>query len=67
MNSESQWIAQTILEFWQKYRAKHQETGDYSAKLAGFHRDRFQRLFTAALVAEKAKALATEDSDAKKE
>lgn len=67
LNSESQRIARTILEFWQKYRAKHQETDDYNAKLAGIHRDRFQRLFTAALVAEKAKGLAAEDSDAKKE
>jgi hypothetical protein len=67
LNSESQRISRTILEFWQKYRAKHQETDDYGAKLAGIHRDRFQRLFTAALVAEKAKQLATEDSDAQKE
>jgi hypothetical protein len=67
LNSESQQIARTILEFWQKYRARHQETGDYDARLAGIHRDRFQRLFTAALVAEKAKALASDDSDAKKE
>jgi hypothetical protein len=67
LNSESQRIARTILEFWGKYRAKHQENDDYGAKLAAIHRDRFQRLFTAALAADKAKALATEGSDAKKE
>lgn len=67
LNSESQRIARTILEFWQKYRARHQQADDYDAKLAAIHRDRFQRLFTAALVAEKAKALGTEDSDAKKD
>lgn len=63
LNSESQRIAGIILEFWQRYRAKHQKTDDYGAELARSHRDRFQRLFTAALVAEKAKRLATEDTD----
>lgn len=67
LNSESQRIARTILEFWQKYRAKHLETQDYAAALAPIHRNRFQRLFTAALVAEKAKKLAVEDSDPGKE
>jgi hypothetical protein len=63
LNAESQRIARTILEFWQKYRAAHQKSGDYPAVLAAVHRDRFQRLFTAALVAERAKALATADAD----
>ncbi|MBC5782274.1 hypothetical protein H8N03_04910 [Ramlibacter sp. USB13] len=67
LNSESQRIARTILGFWQKYRARHQGTDDYNARLAGIHRDRFQRLFTAALVAEKAKALATDDSNPEEE
>ncbi|MDG0854902.1 hypothetical protein [Roseateles puraquae] len=63
LNAESQRIARTILEFWQKYRAAHQKNGDYPAALAAIHRDRFQRLFTAALVAERAKGLATADAD----
>ena len=67
LNSESQRIARTVLDFWQKYRAGHQKTDDYNTFLLGMHRDRFQRLFTAALVAEKAKALAVDDSDPKKE
>lgn len=61
LNGESQQIAHIILEFWEKYRAKHRDTNDYAAKLARVHRDRFQRLFTAALLAEKAKALAEVD------
>lgn len=67
LNSESQRISRTILEFWQKYRARHQQSDDYGTVLAVIHRDRYQRLFTAALVAEKAKSLANDDSDAKKE
>jgi hypothetical protein len=67
LNSESQRIARTTLEFWQKYRARHQQTDDYALVLAGIHRDRYQRLFAAALVAEKAKNLAVSDSDPKKD
>ena len=65
INNESQRIAQTILEFWDKYRKKHQSTNDYAAVLLPIHRDRFQRLFTAALVAERAKRLADPDADPK--
>ena len=65
LNSESQRIAKTILDFWQKYRANHQKGDDYVAALLPIHRDRFQRLFTAALVAEKAKRLADPDSNPK--
>lgn len=67
LNAESQRIAGTLLEFWRKYRARHQASDDYDAALAPIHRDRFQRLFTAALVAEKAKALAAGDTDPTKE
>ena len=67
LNSESRRIARTILEFWQKHRAGHQKSDDYVLKLAVVHRDRYQRLFTAALLAEKAKSLATADSDATKD
>jgi hypothetical protein len=65
LNSESQRIARTILGFWQKYRLRHQSSDDYTAALLPIHRDRFQRLFTAALVAERAKRLADPDSDPK--
>lgn len=67
LNSESQRIARTILGFWQKYRESHRKADDYVAALLPIHRDRFQRLFTAALVAEKAKALADPDSNPKLE
>lgn len=63
LNAESQRIAATLLEFWRKYRAAHQKNGDYPAVLAALHRDRFQRLFTAAMVAERAKGLAEADAD----
>ena len=53
--------------FWQKYPQKHQATDDYSLALLPIHRDRFQRVFTAALVAERAKRLADPDSDPKLE
>jgi hypothetical protein len=65
LNSESQRVARTVLEFWQRYRERHRKTDDYNAALLPIHRDRFQRLFTAALVAEKAKRLADPDSDPK--
>ncbi|RYG87423.1 MAG: hypothetical protein EON59_07455 [Alphaproteobacteria bacterium] len=66
LNTESQSISETTLKFWQKYRAAHVAKGDYNATLLGVHRDRFQRLFTAALAAEKAKALAVGDKDSTK-
>jgi hypothetical protein len=67
LNDESIRITRIILELWGKRRAKHRETDDYSAKLAIVHRDRFQRLFVAALQAENAKALATEETSGKNE
>ena len=67
LNSESQRSARTILGFGQKYREHHQKTDDYAAALLPIHRDRFQRLFTASLVAERAKRLADPDSDPKLE
>lgn len=63
LNSDSEAIAQTILGFWVKYRDRHLSSDDYNARLLAIHRDRFQRLFAAALRAEKAKQLATADSD----
>ena len=67
LNAESQRISGTLLGFWQKYPQKHQATDDYSLALLPIHRDRFQRVFTAALVAERAKRLADPDSDPKLE
>ncbi len=61
LNSESQQISEITLSLWQKYRARQLASDDYSATLLPLHRDRFQRLFTAALVAEKAKGLAVAD------
>lgn len=65
LNTESERIAGTILDFWQKYRAQHLQKDDYAAVLLPIHRDRFQRLFTAALVAERAKRLADPDANPK--
>lgn len=67
MNGESVRITRTTLEFWEKYRAAHKAKDDYQLVLLRIHRDRFQRLFTAGLVAEKAKLLADPDSDPKLE
>lgn len=67
LNAESIRIARTMLEFWEKYRAAHRDKDDYPLALLRIHRDRFQRLFTAALVAEKAKLLADPDSNPKLE
>lgn len=63
LNSDSEAIAKTILGFWVKYREAHLSGDDYNARLLGIHRDRFQRLFAAALRAEKAKQLNAADSN----
>lgn len=67
LNEDSEAIAQAILGFWQKYRTAHQSANDYAPALLRLHRDRFQRLFAAALRAEKAKQLALPDKDPAKE
>lgn len=63
LNSDSEKVVRTILDFWKKYRQEHLDKNDYNAAQLGFHRDRFQRLFAAALKAEKAKLLANPDTD----
>lgn len=63
LNADSEAIAKTILDFWVRYRAAHLNGDDYSARLLAIHRDRFQRLFAAALRAEKAKQLNAADSN----
>jgi hypothetical protein len=63
LNSDSTAVATTILGFWQKYRDAHARRDDYGLRLMVIHRDRFQRLFTAALKAEQAKKLAAPDTD----
>lgn len=60
LNSESQRMATLLLTLWERYRASHRSTNDYATSEIIRHRDLLQRLFVAALVAEKAKALATE-------
>lgn len=70
LNSESERIAQGILKFWETYRDMHLKADNYQRSpnddplsLMKLHRDRFQRLFAAALRAEKAKQLANPDLD----
>lgn len=63
LNSDSTAVAATILGFWQKYREAHARSNDYGLRLMVIHRDRFQRLFAAALKAEQAKKLAAPDTD----
>lgn len=61
LNSDSEAISEGILGFWTKYRESHRASGDYNADRLPIHRDRFQRLFIAALAAEKAKQLKDPD------
>ncbi len=63
LNTDSEAIAKTILDFWVKYRAAHLNGDDYNTRLLAIHRDRFQRLFAAALRAEKSKQLNAADSN----
>jgi hypothetical protein len=63
LNADSEAITKRILEFWAKYRHQHLTSDDYNARLLTIHRDRFQRLFAAALRAEKAKQLNAADSN----
>ena len=63
LNTDSEAITKTVLGFWASYRNKHLTTDDYNARLLVIHRDRFQRLFAAALRAEKAKQLNAADSN----
>ena len=70
LNESSIRIAHSILDFAERYRAMHQKEGNYvrnkgDAPLAVLkaHRDKMQRLFIAALAAEKAKLLAKGDTD----
>jgi hypothetical protein len=59
LNSESTRIAQTILDFWRAYKAKHKRDDRYPD--ARFDRRRFERLFDAAVSAEAAKRLGPAD------
>lgn len=61
LNNESQKISKQILKFWIEYRNKHREKDAYSD--ARFDRDRFDRLFTAAVAAEEVKRLQKDDRD----
>jgi len=59
LNSESRRISQIIVDFWEQYQAKHKANNAYAD--ASLDRRRFTRLFEAALSAERAKQLASED------
>lgn len=64
LNDKSVSIAQTTLEKWIKYKNKHKEKDNYKTTLAKNHRKRFTRLFTAMSVAEEAKKIKADDSNA---
>lgn len=59
LNSESQKICKQILKFWTQYRDKHRSKNAYDD--AVFDRERFDRLFTAAVAAEEVKRLQDDD------
>ena len=55
LNEESASIARTILDFWEKYKARHEQENGYPDGSARLDRSRFTRLFRSALSAEAAK------------
>lgn len=55
LNTDSTDIADQILKFWQKYKARHKKDDTYSTGNAELDRDRFARLFAYAVRAEDAK------------
>jgi hypothetical protein len=55
LNVDSTDIAEQILKFWQKYKARHKKDDTYSTGNAELERDRFARLFAYAVRAEDAK------------
>jgi len=60
LNEQSITQSKNILTFWQKYHEAHKEKKAYPA--ARFDRERFNRLFDAAALAEAAKRLTAEDT-----
>ena len=63
LNDESIFIAETTLEKWLKYKEEHKKNDSYKTSLAGNHRKRFTRLFTAMSVAEEAKKMKSEGTN----
>ena len=57
LNDESVSISETTIKKWIKYKNKHKSEDRYKTVLAENHRERFTRLFTAMLVAEKSKKM----------
>ena len=55
-NEDSTQIAESTLEFWIKYKETHKENDNYKNAKLKIHRKRFNRLFTAMAIGEKAKA-----------
>lgn len=54
-NEDSTEIALSTLEFWIKYKETHKENNNYKNAKLKIHRKRFNRLFTAMAIGEKAK------------
>jgi hypothetical protein len=54
-NEDSTQIAENTLEFWIKYKETHKENDNYTNAKLKIHRKRFNRLFTALAIGEKAK------------
>jgi len=52
LNEDSTKIAEQILEFWIKYKTKHNEKNSYSNAQLKIHQKRFNRLFTAMAIGE---------------
>lgn len=63
LNDESISIAETTLGKWLKYKEEHKKNDGYKTSLAGNHRKRFTRLFTAMSIAEEAKKMKSEEAD----
>ena len=55
LNDESNLQAQTILDFWIKYKNAHKEKDTYKDVLIKLHRDRFNRNFAAMAMGEQLK------------
>jgi hypothetical protein len=63
LNAESTCISEIILDLWRKYKGRHESTDGYSDGNARLDRDRFNRLFVSAMVAENEKKLNPGDID----
>ncbi|MBL6996653.1 hypothetical protein [Desulfobacula sp.] len=55
LNKDSTDIAESILELWRKYKARHKEKDTYKTGVARLDKKRFERIFSYAVRAEGAK------------